>query len=516
MIATVTGTNNLATTTPVSRLSNGGAEHGPLGLYVPHRPWNVFEALPENGRSIPPNHTPPGLNVIVNVSFEVPQENKGIPRRGALQHPLQGLRKGGAKMGGNKYAHPSSVPLTKGNSRVEECPTPLKETDSRVTARGDIPCPKSQLLQPRIRPPRSPPSAGTNITLHPTPLASPTGGEQIGRGTHISSSGCARPGSVGESPATRRSPVCPNSTPGPSGATVTCIRARSVTRDGLISVSYSNGGNLNHQSNTAQLQNKKKHLKRAKRDLENQKDNTTETDHYSIVKYALPSCVVGMVIGVLIPIITCTRIYRCKKSKQPRTQDGDNSDHSDNSGGGGVNEGDDGAVIDGGDEREPFLVTRNQTGENLNQQRNTEQLQNKEKHLKGGKKELENYKDENSKLQRNLEQLQDVNKQLLDTQNEVKNLLENQKDHLAKRLQDVETKREKNKEELKLVEKTINETTTFDEKELVLKQKEELLQSQWKLDEEKKNYERQLLFIERLLEPIDIQMMRITKRNGNL
>ncbi|MED6263938.1 T-complex protein 1 subunit zeta [Characodon lateralis] len=37
-------------------------------------------------------------------------------------------------MGRNKYAHLSSAPLTKGNSRVEECPTPLKETGSRARA----------------------------------------------------------------------------------------------------------------------------------------------------------------------------------------------------------------------------------------------------------------------------------------------------------------------------------------------------------------------------------------------
>ncbi|KAK5620792.1 hypothetical protein CRENBAI_018628 [Crenichthys baileyi] len=170
----------------------------------------------QNGRAIPPNHTPPGLTVIANMSIEIPQQNKGVPRRGALQHPLQGLQKGwveggyplvhwgepqrtGAKMGGNRYAHPSSAPLTKGNFRVEECPTLLKETGSRSRARGDIPHPKSQILQPRIRPPRSPPSATTHTTLHPTPLAPPTGGEPIGRGTHVSSSGCAQPGSMGES-----------------------------------------------------------------------------------------------------------------------------------------------------------------------------------------------------------------------------------------------------------------------------------------------------------------------------
>ncbi|MEQ2295314.1 hypothetical protein AMECASPLE_012796 [Ameca splendens] len=51
--------------------------------------------------------------------------------------------------------------------------------------------PKSQLLQLRIRLSRSLPSAATPNTLHPTPLAPPTCGEPIGRGTHVSSYGCA-------------------------------------------------------------------------------------------------------------------------------------------------------------------------------------------------------------------------------------------------------------------------------------------------------------------------------------
>ncbi|KAK5618707.1 hypothetical protein CRENBAI_013501 [Crenichthys baileyi] len=40
---------------PVSRLGNGGAKHGPFGLNVPHRPQNVFEALPEVGVEAPPH-----------------------------------------------------------------------------------------------------------------------------------------------------------------------------------------------------------------------------------------------------------------------------------------------------------------------------------------------------------------------------------------------------------------------------------------------------------------------------
>ncbi|MEQ2281433.1 hypothetical protein AMECASPLE_030213 [Ameca splendens] len=225
------------------------------------------------------------------------------------------------------------------------------------------------------------------------------------------------------------------------------------------------GENLNEQRNTDQLQNKEKPLEVVMGDLENQTGNsTTDMDHCRIV-----ICVViGSGAGTAIVLIFILVIYLYNKSKQRRHLD----------------------VEEGGDEREPLLPTMHQAG-------------GENRRLRG------------QELPRNFE-LPGVNKQLLDIQDEIKNLLENQKDHLAKRLQDIETKREKNKEELQSVEKTLNETTTFDEKELVLKQKEELLQSQWKLDEEKKNYDRQLLFIEKVLEPIEIQMTRITKRNGDV
>ena len=45
--------------------------------------------------------------------------------RGKLQHT-------GTDSGGNEYRHPRSAPLPGGNSRVEESPTPLESTGSRV------------------------------------------------------------------------------------------------------------------------------------------------------------------------------------------------------------------------------------------------------------------------------------------------------------------------------------------------------------------------------------------------
>ncbi|XP_054882150.1 transmembrane protease serine 3-like [Poeciliopsis prolifica] len=48
-VAATTGTDNLVTTTLISRLNNGGTEHGPLRFNVLHLPWNVLKVLLEMG-----------------------------------------------------------------------------------------------------------------------------------------------------------------------------------------------------------------------------------------------------------------------------------------------------------------------------------------------------------------------------------------------------------------------------------------------------------------------------------
>ncbi|CAG6016035.1 unnamed protein product [Menidia menidia] len=53
--AATTGTDSPATAALGGRVIDGGAEHGPLGLNVPHLPLNVLEALPEVGVKAPPN-----------------------------------------------------------------------------------------------------------------------------------------------------------------------------------------------------------------------------------------------------------------------------------------------------------------------------------------------------------------------------------------------------------------------------------------------------------------------------
>uniref|UniRef100_A0A3B5R389 WD repeat domain 4 n=1 Tax=Xiphophorus maculatus TaxID=8083 RepID=A0A3B5R389_XIPMA len=52
-VAASTGTDNLAATAPTGRLDNGGTEHSPLRLHVPHLPRDVFKVLPEMGVKAP-------------------------------------------------------------------------------------------------------------------------------------------------------------------------------------------------------------------------------------------------------------------------------------------------------------------------------------------------------------------------------------------------------------------------------------------------------------------------------
>lgn len=97
---------------------------------------------------------------------------------------------------------------------------------------------------------------------------------------------------------------------------------------------------------------------------------------------------------------------------------------------------------------------------------------------------------------------------------EVKTELEDQRGRLKVLLEEVERDKDVNKQKLQEVEKEITEKEmTFDKPEELLREKENLLRAQWKLDQTKKDNERQLLSTERLLEPIEIQVTRIHKTN---
>lgn len=120
---------------------------------------------------------------------------------------------------------------------------------------------------------------------------------------------------------------------------------------------------------------------------------------------------------------------------------------------------------------------------------------------KRGKSDLESVKKE--------EDLEDVVTTLM----EVKAELEDQRGRLKELLQEVEGEREVNKQKLRAVEEELTQReVAFEKPEELLKEKEHLLQAQWKLDETKKDKERQLLNTERLLEPIDNQVTRIRRK----
>nr|XP_033465513.1 sarcolemmal membrane-associated protein-like [Epinephelus lanceolatus] len=91
--------------------------------------------------------------------------------------------------------------------------------------------------------------------------------------------------------------------------------------------------------------------------------------------------------------------------------------------------------------------------------------------------------------------------------------LEAQRDQVKGELKRVEAEREENKRQLWLVEAEITEREKlFDKPEGLLRDKEKLLQDQWKLDETKRNIERQILNLERVLEPVEIQFSRMIRK----
>lgn len=93
----------------------------------------------------------------------------------------------GTEQGGNKYAHTFAVLLSVSNSRIEESPTPLKKsgTEAQTVCQCETDyvkselfafahrlrlflcqrSPKSQLLWPRVRPPRPLLSAVIQLSL---------------------------------------------------------------------------------------------------------------------------------------------------------------------------------------------------------------------------------------------------------------------------------------------------------------------------------------------------------------
>lgn len=93
--------------------------------------------------------------------------------------------------------------------------------------------------------------------------------------------------------------------------------------------------------------------------------------------------------------------------------------------------------------------------------------------------------------------------------------MEIKKGELREQLEEVEKERAQNKTDLQSVETDLTQKESCDEIETLLKHKEDLLQSDWKLQEKKNNYEVQLVDLEKWLGPIEIKLKRRRKRSKN-
>ncbi|XP_031158476.1 uncharacterized protein LOC116052098 isoform X2 [Sander lucioperca] len=119
----------------------------------------------------------------------------------------------------------------------------------------------------------------------------------------------------------------------------------------------------------------------------------------------------------------------------------------------------------------------------------------------------------NAQLQKESLKTEEEREDVVNTLMELNTELENQRGRLKELLEEVEGEREVNKQNLQAVEKEITEReAAFDKPEELLREKEDLLRTKWKLDQTKKDNERQLLNTERLLEPIEIQINKIHRK----
>lgn len=102
---------------------------------------------------------------------------------------------------------------------------------------------------------------------------------------------------------------------------------------------------------------------------------------------------------------------------------------------------------------------------------------------------------------------------MLNTLTEVNTQLENWRIQLKLKLQEVEQEKEENKKNLEAVEEKIaQKDLSSDKPEALLRDKEMLLWTRWKLDMIKKDTEIQLLNTEKLKEPIEFQVIRIRQK----
>lgn len=90
---------------------------------------------------------------------------------------------------------------------------------------------------------------------------------------------------------------------------------------------------------------------------------------------------------------------------------------------------------------------------------------------------------------------------------EQKKDLDDDKDHMKLLLEEMEKEKEENKQRLQSVEKSISDCKSELERlQELFKEKEDILQAYWKLEQEKNYNETQLLHTNRLLEVIEMHM----------
>ncbi|XP_041635001.1 uncharacterized protein LOC121504357 [Cheilinus undulatus] len=122
----------------------------------------------------------------------------------------------------------------------------------------------------------------------------------------------------------------------------------------------------------------------------------------------------------------------------------------------------------------------------------------------------------NMDLEKKMPQLQSDfqgHESLVNTLMEVNAELENMRDRLKEQLEEMERKREENKLKLQALETEIREKyMSYDKKEELLREKENLLQEQRRLDHTKKDIKIQVLNMEKLHGPIEIQLARLYQK----
>nr|XP_033465471.1 golgin subfamily A member 6-like protein 4 isoform X2 [Epinephelus lanceolatus] len=137
-----------------------------------------------------------------------------------------------------------------------------------------------------------------------------------------------------------------------------------------------------------------------------------------------------------------------------------------------------------------------------------QQLQRTEAEKADVMKQNEELKKKVSELQQKLSNYDEMIQKkdnVLDSLKEIRRELENHRGQLLSQLEELERQKKENKEKLQSVDRKITESERerTDEKQRLLKEKQDLLGVKWKLDEHKTEREKLVLHVEQLLQKIN-------------